>query len=171
MQSQDKLRIALLAAFAIGLHDLENIIPTPIPWLRFGFANIITLTALILYGLRTAMMITLIRVLIGSLLIGSFLGPGFVLSLSGGVTSTLIMGGILYIIPGIFSPLGLSIIGAFFHNITQLGLAYILFIRKIDAILYISPLILLLGIITGVINGILCIILLIKIKTVSENYT
>ena len=67
MQSQDKLRIALLAAYAIGLHGLERMIPAPIPWLRFGLANIITLTALILYGFRVAMTITLIRVLIGSL--------------------------------------------------------------------------------------------------------
>ena len=164
MQSQDKLRIALLAAYAIGLHGLERMIPAPIPWLRFGLANIITLTALILYGFRVAMTITLIRVLIGSLFTGTFLGPAFVLSLGGGVISTLTMGGIYSAFSGAFSPIGLSLIGALFHNIAQLGLAYLLFVRRIEAILFITPLILLLGIITGTINGLACGLLLKKLK-------
>ncbi len=153
MQSQDRLRIAILAAYAIGLHGLERMIPAPVPWLRFGFANIITLTALILYGLRVAMTITLIRILIVSLLTGSFLGPGFVLSLGGGVASTLIMGGAYSLFSGIFSPVGIGLIGAMAHNLTQLSLAYLLFIRRIEAILFVAPLILFLGIITGLFNG------------------
>ncbi|NOZ24851.1 MAG: Gx transporter family protein [Nitrospirae bacterium] len=153
MQSQDRLRIAILAAYAIGLHGLERMIPAPLPWMRFGFANIITLTALILYGLRVAMTITLIRVLIVSLLTGSFLGPGFVLSLGGGVASTLIMSGAYSLFSALFSPVGISLIGSMAHNLTQLTLAYLLFVRRMEAILFITPIILLLGIITGMING------------------
>ncbi|RMG68970.1 MAG: Gx transporter family protein [Nitrospirae bacterium] len=155
MQSQDNLRIALLSAFAIGLHALERLIPSPVPWLRFGFANIIVLVALVIYGFRVGMMITLVRVLIGSLFIGSFLGPGFVLSLSGGIVSTTAMFISIRLFRAAISPFGLSIVGAFFHNLTQLLVAYVLFIRRLDAMLYLAPLILFLGIITGSINGLL----------------
>ncbi len=156
MQSQDRVRIALLAGYAIGLHMLERLIPTPIPWLRFGLANIITLIAIMLYGFRIGMMITLIRVFLGSLFVGTFLGPAFAMSLGGGIVSTCAMAVVYRTLPLLFSPFGLSLIGAFFHNVTQLALAYLLFVRRIEVILYLSPIILFLGIITGGINGLIC---------------
>lgn len=154
MESRDRLRIALLAAFAISLHGIERMIPAPVPWLRFGFANIITLTALVFYGIRVAMMITLIRVFIVSLLSGTFPGPGFILSLGGGIISTLSMGLACRFLSPLFSPLGFSLIGAFSHNLIQVLLAYMLFVRRLEAVLYITPLILVLGIMTGAVNGI-----------------
>ncbi len=164
MQLQDKYRIAILAAYALALHSLERFIPTPIPWLRFGFANIITLTSLILYGFNTAMAITLVRVIAGSLITGTFLGPAFVLSFSGGITSTLAMWCIYRATQGIFSPFGLSIAGAFFHNIAQLSVAYALFIQNIRAILIITPVIIFVGTITGAINGVATTFILKKLR-------
>src|SRR5512142_2680981 len=92
MQLPDKYRVAILSAYALVVYGFEGLIPTPIPWLRLGLANIITVTALLLYGFRTAMMVTLIRVVLGSMFTGTFLGPAFLLSLAGGVTSTAAMG-------------------------------------------------------------------------------
>jgi heptaprenyl diphosphate synthase len=154
MQLQDKYRIALLSAYALALHGFESLLPTPIPWLRFGLANIITLITLFLYGIRAAIMVTLIRVILSSIFTGTFLGPAFILSLGGGVASTLAMGFVLSITPRLFSTIGLSLIGAFFHNIAQLFLAYFLFIQRIEAILLISPLIILIGTVTGTVNGV-----------------
>ncbi len=168
MQLQDKYRIALLSAYAIALHGFESLLPTPIPWLRLGLANIITLVALCLYGTRVAMMVTLIRVTLSSLFTGTFLGPSFMLSLGGGITSTLAMGSVMYIAPRLFSPIGLSLIGALFHNITQLLLAYILFIQRIGAILLISPFIVLLGVLTGTVNGVIADLLVKNLKKNSE---
>lgn len=153
MQSQDKYRIALLSAYAIAIHSFESLLPTPIPWLRLGIANIITLATLVLYGFRSAMMVTLIRVILSSIFIGTFLGPGFIMSFGGGVTSTLAMGIVFTLLPRLFGPIGLSLIGALFHNIAQLFLAYILFVQKIEPILIVSPVLILLGTITGVVNG------------------
>lgn len=127
--------------------------PTPIPWLKLGLANIITLITLLLYGMRAAFMVTLIRVVLASLFTGTFLGPAFILSLGGGITSTLTMGFVLSLTPRLFSTMGLSIIGALFHNIAQLFLAYFLFIQRIEAILLITPFIILLGTLTGTVNG------------------
>jgi heptaprenyl diphosphate synthase len=164
MELQDKYRIALLSAYAIGLHGFESLLPTPIPWLRLGLANIITLVTLLLYGMRPAIMVTLIRVIVVSLFTGTFLGPAFVLSLAAGIMSTLAMGSALFLSPGLFSVIGLSIIGAFFHNIIQLVLAYFLFIQRIEAILLITPFILLIGTLTGTVNGIISDILMKNLK-------
>ena len=120
MQSQDKYRIALLSAYAIAIHSFENLLPTPIPWLRLGIANIITLATLVLYGFRAAMMVTLIRVTLSSIFIGTFLGPGFIMSFCGGVSSTAAMGITFSLFPRLFGPVGLSLIGALFHNVSQL---------------------------------------------------
>ncbi len=155
MQLQDKRRIALLSAYAIAIHSFESLLPTPIPWFRLGIANIITLAALILYGFRTAMMVTLIRVIISSIFIGTFLGPGFIMSFCGGVSSTVAMWIIFSLFPKLFGPVGLSLIGALFHNVSQLFIAYLLFVQQLEAILLITPLLILLGTITGAVNGII----------------
>lgn len=169
MQSQAKYRIALLSAYALGLHGFESLLPTPIPWLRLGLANIITLTTLLLYGMRASIMVTLIRVILGSLFTGTFLGPAFILSFGGGVTSTVAMGIIVSLIPKLFGPVGLSLIGALFHNIAQLFLAYFLFIQRIEAILLISPVIILLGTLTGTVNGVVSDIIIKNLKNTDEN--
>lgn len=154
MQLQDKYRVALLSAYALVLHGFETLVPTPIPWLRIGLANIITLVALVLYGFRIAMMVTLIRVMIASLFTGTFLGPAFILSLGGGVASTAAMGLLQVLFRNMFGPVGLSLAGAFVHNSAQLALAYLLFIRRIEAVLLISPVILLIGTLAGFANGV-----------------
>jgi heptaprenyl diphosphate synthase len=153
MLLQDKYRVAVLSAYALALHGFESLLPTPIPWLRFGLANIITLVALVLYGFRIAMTVTLIRVVLASIFLGTFLGPSFMLSFSGGVASTAAMGLVYAVFGDIFGPVGLSLIGAFFHNIAQLTLAYFLFIQRIEPVLFIAPVIILIGTITGLANG------------------
>jgi heptaprenyl diphosphate synthase len=160
MQLQDKYRIAILSAYALALHGFEAMLPSPIPWLRVGLANIITLTALLLFDFRTAMMITLIRVVLGSLFTGTFLGPSFILSLGGGICGTCSMGVMLMMSRKLFGPVGLSLIGALFHNAAQLFLAYWLFIQRIEAVLYISPVIILIGTLTGFMNGLVADILI-----------
>jgi heptaprenyl diphosphate synthase len=154
MQLQDKYRVAVLSAYALVLYGFEGLVPTPIPWLRLGLANIITLVALMLYGMRIAMMVTLIRVILASIITGTFLGPAFMLSFAGGVSSTAAMGVTYRLFRNLFGPVGISLVGALFHNLAQLSLAYLLFIRRIEAILIISPVILLIGTLAGGVNGV-----------------
>lgn len=163
------LHIALLSAYAVGLHSIEALIPTPVPWLRLGLANIITLTTLYLYGLRAGMTVTLTRVFIRSLLAGTFLGPAFLMSLGGGVASTLVMWAAKKLFGKILSPIGVSFFGALTHNITQLFLAYLFFVRRVEAILIISPFIIAAGIVTGIFNGIVTSLILKKIRESKEN--
>lgn len=155
MQSQDKYRIAILTAYAIAIHSFESLLPAPIPWFKLGVANIITLTTLVLYGFKAAMMVTLIRVILASIFIGTFLGPGFILSFGGGISSTAVMGIIFSVFPRLFGPIGLSLIGALTHNIAQLFLAYFIFVRQAEPILIVSPILLSLGAATGALNGVI----------------
>jgi uncharacterized membrane protein len=153
MQSQDSYRIALLSSYALALHGLESLIPMPLPWIRVGLSNIITLMTLLLFGFRAAMMVTLTRVTLASLFNGSFLGPGFILSLGGGISSILSVACVFMLLPGVFGPVGLSLIGALFHNLSQLLLAYALFIQKAEPVLIVCPVLIFLGTITGLVNG------------------
>src|SRR3989338_4054641 len=53
--------IARMAAVALGLTILENAIPSPLPGVKPGLANIVTLIVLARYGWRTAAWVTLLR--------------------------------------------------------------------------------------------------------------
>jgi heptaprenyl diphosphate synthase len=153
MELRDMVYLSLLATFAIVVHSLEMVFPSPLPWLRLGLANIMTLATLIHFGLKAALFVTLIRVLVGSFLVGSFLNPGFFLSFSGGIMSTLAMGLVISIFKRAFSPVGVSLIGAFTHNLTQIAVAYIMIVKRKEVFLLV-PVILALAILTGTFNGI-----------------
>lgn len=159
------VKIAILSSFAVVLHAMEAFIPTPLPWLRFGFANIITLVGLSLYGLEAGIMITIIRTFIGGFWRGTILGPPFILSIGGGLASTLAMWITLIGFRKVFSPVGLSLIGAITHNIAQLLLAQLLFIKNREVLIAITPVILFIGTITGTVNGFAALLILKRLKT------
>ena len=68
--------IAMLVAQASILHFVESLLPNPIPipGVKLGLANIITLLALVVFDFRTAINITVLRTILGSLLSGLYLG-------------------------------------------------------------------------------------------------
>jgi riboflavin transporter FmnP len=70
--------IAMLVAQATILHYLEGLLPNPvpIPGVKLGLANIITLLALILYDFKTALNVVVLRTILGSLLNGTLFGVG-----------------------------------------------------------------------------------------------
>ena len=112
--------IAKLTALAIGLHIIEAVIPSPLPGVKPGIANIVTLYVLYEYGFATAAWVSLLRVFASSLLLGHFLSPTFVLSLSGAICSL----AALYLAQKLpkkyFSAITLSICAAFAHIAGQL---------------------------------------------------
>ena len=53
MDTQKMVRISLLVSLATVFSIIENQLPIPRPlWLKLGLANIITLVALMMYGIR-----------------------------------------------------------------------------------------------------------------------
>jgi heptaprenyl diphosphate synthase len=135
-------KIALLVAFACVLQIAESLIPHPIPGLRLGLANMLTLTAMVVLGFRYALEVAVLRTVLSAFIMGTFMSPTFILSFSGAVLSTLIMG-FFYWLSGInhrfrLSIIGISIVGAFCHNLVQLYLAYLLLVKH-DGIFVFFP--------------------------------
>ncbi len=126
-------KIALLVACASTLQILESLIPHPIPGVRLGLANMITIVALVNLGFKASMEIAILRTIISSFIMGTFLSPTFILSFSGAVSSTLIMG-LFFKLSTLnrkvyFSLVGISLMGAFTHNLVQISLVYFLLIK------------------------------------------
>ena len=148
-----KVYLSLLASLAIVIHTLEAAFPTPFPWMKFGLANIITLAAIVLFGLRAGMTVTLLRVFVGSIVTGTFLTPAFLLALSGGVASTLVLAAAFRWLTPFFSIIGISIIGAYTHTLIQVLVAYLVLVRHFQIFLLL-PLFLTFSLLAGLLSGI-----------------
>lgn len=126
-------KIALLVGLACVLQISESMIPHPVPGLRLGLANMLTLTAMLVLGFGYALEVALLRTVLSSFIMGTFMSPTFILSFGGALISTLVMG-FFYWLSGLsrycrLSIIGISIIGAFVHNLVQLYLAYLLLVK------------------------------------------
>lgn len=154
-----RIFLGLFAALAVALHTLEALLPSPAPWFRFGFANILTLTALFLYGGRAAWSLTLTRIGVGSLVLGSLFSPGFFLSLAGGTLATALMVGAKALFGQRIGPVGVSALGACGHAAGQLLVAWLLLVRH-PGLLNLFPLFFLFALGTGIANGIAASLLL-----------
>jgi heptaprenyl diphosphate synthase len=146
--------IAILVAQASVLHFIESMFPNPLPLpgVKLGLANIITLLALVFFDFKTGLQIAVLRTILGSLLGGTLFGMGFFLSLSGAVAATLMMGLMLRLFSG-FSMAGISIAGAVAHNVGQLAMAAL--ILDFPGVFYYLPFMLLFSVPTGLLTGLL----------------
>jgi heptaprenyl diphosphate synthase len=150
--SSNDHHIARLAAFAIGLSLAEAALPSPLPGVKPGLANIITLLVLQRFGWRTAAWVTLLRVVAGSLLLGTFLSPGFVLSFSGALLSLTVLGAAHKLPARHFGPVSHSILAAFAHIAAQLGVVYLWLIPH-AGVLYLAPVFAAAALLFGIVNG------------------
>jgi len=146
--------ISVLVALATVLHIIEALFPNPfpIPGVKLGLANIITLMALVIFDFKTVLQIVVLRILLGSLLSGTFLSTGFFLSFSGALASTCIMAFLQKVLSG-FSLIGISVAGAAAHNLGQLAMAAFL-IAHVGIFFYL-PIMLFSSIPTGIITGLM----------------
>ncbi len=145
-------RIARYAAAAIALSVVEAAIPSPLPGVKPGLANIITLVVLTRHGWRTAAWVTLLRVLAGSLVLGQFLAPGFFLSLSGSLVSLAVLGAAMHLPPRWFGPVSQSLLAAFAHIAGQLIVARLWLVPH-DGLWHLTPFFALAATVFGLVNG------------------
>lgn len=150
--NREMVYLSMLSAFAVVIHSVETSLPTP-PWMKPGLANIITLTTIACFGFRCAIYVTLLRVLVGSIVIGTFLNPAFFLSFAGAGASVLGMGLVHRWFPRTFSLIGISLIGAYLHSLAQISVVSLVFIRHTD-IFFLFPLVLASALPTGILTGI-----------------
>ncbi len=147
--------LAVLITFAVVIHTVEAALPLPmpVPGIRLGLANIITLLTLVLFGLKSGMLVAMTRSVLGSIFVGGLFGFGFWLSFSAGLVSCVAMALVLMLERrGLVSLVSVSVIGAATHNITQLALASLIIANTALFSGY-YPLLLLLSVPTGIFTG------------------
>lgn len=144
--------LSLLVAQALVLNIIERMLPVPFiaPGAKLGLANIITLVCLYSYGFKDAMLVTILRVILGTLLGGSV--SSFLYSISGGILSLIFMFIIMKFGKDNVSTIGVSVTGAFFHNVGQVLMAAII-IQNIRIVSYL-PILSVAAIATGIFIGI-----------------
>jgi heptaprenyl diphosphate synthase len=152
--TEDDHRIAKLAAIAIVIHMVEAVIPSPLPGVKPGIANIVTLYVLYQYGFATAAWVSILRVFASSLLLGQFLSPTFVLSLSGALLSLLVLWLAIRLPKKWFSPISLSVFAAFAHIAGQLIIIRLWLIPN-AGVGYLIPIFAVAALIFGIINGLI----------------
>jgi len=147
------VRIATYGALAIGLYTVENLLPSPIPWLRIGASNVAVVLALYELGVIPAAGVLLLKLVLGSLLFGRFLSPFFWFGLVGGTLGLAAM--VVAFTAGRrwLSIVGVSIAGGVFHNVGQLAVARLLLLPA-DAAWYLLPILVLVGTVSGGVIGI-----------------
>lgn len=163
-------RIAWLTAVAITIHIAESALPSPLPGVKPGLANVITVAVLVQFGWRAAAWVALLRVLAGSLLIGTFLTPTFVLSLGGALASVAVLGLAVHLPGRGFSALGFSVLAALAHMSAQFALAWGLFIPH-PGLIHLLPVLLTAAVLFGSVNGIIATHLLHSMATASARTT
>ena len=146
--------IAKLTALAIGLHLLEAVFPSPLPGVKPGIANIVTLYVLYKYDFTTAAWVSLLRVFASSLLLGNFLSPTFLLSFSGALLSLIVLFFAQYLPKKYFSVITLSTMAAFAHIAGQLIIVRLWLIPH-AGVAYLAPIFALAALIFGVVNGLI----------------
>lgn len=142
---------ALLTALALALSYTERLIPLglviPLPGVKLGLANIVTLFALYALGRGPAFAILTVRCLLSSLFGGGL--SAFFFSITGGLLAMAVMA--LLADSRHLSIFGVSICGAAAHNVGQIAAAALV-LKSGMVVAYLPPL-LLVGIATGFITG------------------
>lgn len=142
---------AVLTALALGLSTLESLFPVsvlvPLPGIKLGLANIVTVFALYQLGDIPALAILIARCLLGAMFAGN--ASALLFSLMGGVLAMLTMI-VLRRVRGL-SVYGVSIAGAAAHNIGQICAAMV--VLGGTAVLGYLPVLLGVSLITGTLTG------------------
>lgn len=141
----------LLIALAFIFSYVEALIPLPlpIPGIKLGLANLVNVVGLYTVGIAGTLVVGLLRIVMVGF---TFSNPGSMLyALSGGILSLTVMG--LAKKTGWLDKTGVSILGGVFHNIGQLSMAA--WITKTAGVFTYLPLLLVAGIITGAVIGVL----------------
>lgn len=143
--------LSILISQALVLNVIERSIPVPIPvpGVKLGLANVISLFTIIVFGFKEAITVVFLRTFLGSIFAGGM--SSFFYSLAGGILSAVIMSYMYLRHKDSFSIPTISVVGAIFHNIGQISVAS--FVINNIRLFYYLPVLLISGIMTGIIIG------------------
>jgi len=144
---------AMLVSLALVLAIVERWIPleliVPVPGLKLGLANIVTLVALMRLQVTDAVTILLVRIMIMSAITGI---TTMLFSLGGGLLALLVMWLLTFLEGRSLSVIGISMAGAAAHNLGQVSVASLVMREPLLLVSYLPPL-LITGLLTGILTG------------------
>ncbi len=160
LQSKTALR-GLLIALAMVFSWIEMQIPYPIPGAKLGLTNVVVLVALYRFGIKDAIAVNLIRIVLVGLTFGSMFSMLY--SLAGGILS----GGVMILMKElkVFRVVTVSLVGGILHNIGQILVA--MAALETSAIASYLPVLWVSGMISGIVVGILGAVLIRRLPKLS----
>lgn len=152
--------LSITVAVAMVMSYLESQIPVfiAIPGIKIGLANVAVVFALYKLGKKEAIIVSLIRVALVSLLFGNT--ATFIYSIAGATFSLALM--IVLRKLTLLHTVGVSVVGGVSHNIAQIAVAGLML--RTDVLIYYLPFLLLSGVIAGVVVGVAGALLVKRIK-------
>ena len=137
MKLKNVIITGLLAAFALVFNIFEGNLPMPLPGIKLGAANVFSLVALVLLGVKEAFAVTLIRVFLAWVMTGNWFA--FLCSLAGGLMSASVMSFIYIKYRDDFSIPWISVAGAWAFNAAQVSVAALI-VNDVRVLFYMLPL-------------------------------
>ena len=152
--------MAFVIAFAMILSFVESRIPAfvAIPGVKVGLANIAVIFTLYKFGVKEAVTVSIIRVLLISMLFGS--PVSLIYSISGATLSLVSMILLKKLTP--LTEVTISVTGGVMHNVGQIAAAS--FMLSTNVVVYYLPFLLVSGTVAGVVVGIASAILIKRVK-------
>lgn len=142
--------LSLFTTISLAVYAIESIIPplVPIPGIKLGLANIVTLVLLRRFRARDALMVLCCRILLSALLFGQALS--LLYSLAGGLASLSVMCLVMKLLQKKWIYLT-GAMGGLTHNMGQLLTAWA--ITATGGVFAYLPFLVLSGVITGLFTG------------------
>lgn len=150
MQNKKLVTMALFVTTALMLSYIESLVPFffGVPGMKLGLANLAVVCSLYLYGWREALMVNVLRIILSGLLFGSMFSVLF--SLGGAFVSFVCMAAAKKLGLSLY---GVSMAGGVSHNIGQLLIAA--FLVQTVEVGYYAPFLLIAGLVTGFLIGVI----------------
>ncbi len=152
--------LALTISFALILSYVESRIPpfVAIPGIKVGLANIAVIFTLYKFGVRDAIVVSILRVLLVSMIFGT--GVSLIYSISGAVLSLAVMILLKKLTP--LKEIAVSVSGGVMHNVGQIAAAS--FMLSTNVVVYYLPFLILSGTVAGIAVGVVSAILVKRIN-------
>lgn len=152
----------VFTALALIFSYVETLIPVNfgIPGAKLGLANLIIVIFLYKTNWREALLLSVVRIVLSGFIFGNLFA--ILYSLAGGILSLAVM--VLLQKSGKFSVIGVSIAGGASHNVGQLIVAMI--VVETYQVGYYLPVLLVAGVITGALIGIISSQVLVRIRDI-----
>ncbi len=152
-----------MISIGILLNLLEIMLPQPLPWVKYGFAQIVSILALYFFNTKTALFIVFIRLAVMGMIRGGWFNPLVLITFISAFCAVLAMSFCKNKSKAGFSIIGVSVTGSFVFNSVQLILSWQLIIHHGEFI-HFFPVTAGFSVFTGLLTGYLALYLYESLK-------